>query len=134
MGQGSSAATDALCGHPSSLRGTAGASRDQEFLRRGLNHVYLTGFLAADPTRDKGRDGEPVDLLWVAFPAPDDSDCTEHPEIASCEIEVPQQVAQAHGDELRAGMSIFVVGQLSGGGGVIATELHSGPASDSAGS
>jgi hypothetical protein len=56
--------------------------------------VYLSGVLVADPQRDKGRDGRPVALLLVAFPAPDDSDSAERPETASCEVEVPDHVAE----------------------------------------
>ena len=43
---------------------------------------------------------------------------------------MPEHVAEVHSEELRAGESIFVVGRLSGGGGVIATEIHSGPPPD----
>jgi hypothetical protein len=68
--------------------------------------------------------------LLVAFPAPDAKDTLERTETASCEIEVPLDVAGRCGTQLRAGESIFVTGQLSGGGGVIATEIHSGPAPD----
>jgi len=127
--QGSSAATDALCGHPLLPAGLAGAPPGQE-PQRGLNRLHLSGVLAADPQRDRGRDGEPVALLLVAFPAPDDSGGGERPETASCEVEVPDQVAEVHSEELRAGRSIFITGQLSGGGGVIATEIHSGPPPD----
>jgi Single-strand binding protein family len=127
VGQGPSAATDALCGHPLLRAGAAGAPPGQES-QRGLNRVYLSGVLAADPQRDKGRDGEPVALLLVAFPAPDDSGATERPETASCEVEVPERVAEVHSEELRAGRPVFVTGQLSGGGGVIAAEIRSGPA------
>lgn len=132
IGQEPSAATDALCGHPSLPAGAAGA-RQGESSPRGLNRVYLSGVLAADPQRDVGRDGEPVALLLVAFPAPDDSESAERPETASCEVEVPEHVAEVHSEELRAGRSIFIVGQLSGGGGVIATEIHSGPSPEEAG-
>lgn len=130
--QGPSAATDALCGHPSLQTGAAGAPQGQGS-ERGLNRLYLSGVLAADPQRDRGRDGEPVALLLVVFPAPDDSGGRERPETASCEVEVPKQVAEVHSEELHAGRSVFITGQLSGGGGVIATEIHSGPPPDEAG-
>jgi len=130
--QGPSAATDALCGHPSLQTGATGASPGQES-QRGLNRLYLSGVLAADPQRDRGRDGEPVALLLVAFPAPDDSAGAEKPETASCEVEVPERVAEIHSEELRAGRSVFVTGQLSGGGGVIATEVRTGPPADETG-
>jgi Single-strand binding protein family len=126
VGQGPSAAADALSGHPSSLAGAAGATQGHG-LQAGLNRVYLSGVLAADPQRDRGRDGEPVALLLVAFPAPDDTDTAVRPEIASCEVEVPGHVAEVHSEKLRAGRSIFIAGQLSGGGGVIATRVRSGP-------
>ena len=66
-------------------------------------------------------------LLLVAFPAPDTPETREWPEAASCEIEVPEQIAKPRRRELRAGVAIFITGQLSGGGGIIATEIHSGP-------
>jgi hypothetical protein len=125
VGQGSSATADALYGHPS-LTGAAGARQGQDS-RLDLNRLFLSGVLAADPQRDEGRDGNPVTLLLVAFPAPDARDTEERLETASCEVEVPEHVVGRHPKELRAGGSIFIAGQLSGGGGVIATEIHSGP-------
>ena len=95
--------------------------------RLQLNRLFLSGILAADPRRDEGRDGRPVTLLLVAFPAPDPSDAAAAPETASCEVEVPEHVDLGRPEELRAGNSIFVTAQLSGGGGVLATEVHSGP-------
>ena len=94
--------------------------------------MYLSGVLAADSQRDKGRDGKPVTLLLIAFPAPDAKDTEERTETASCEVEAPEHVAEVHSEELRAGRSVFITGQLSGGGGVIATEIHSGPPPDQA--
>lgn len=114
------------------LTGAAGALPGQES-QRVLNCVYLSGVLAADPQRDRGREGEPVALLLVAFPAPDEGDSAERPETASCEVEVPGHVAEVHSEELRAERSIFIAGQLSGGGGVIATELRTGPPPEEAG-
>jgi hypothetical protein len=93
----------------------------------GLNRVYLSGVLAADPQPDVGRDGEPVTLLLVAFPAPDAKDTEERTETASCEVEVPERVVGPHPKELRVGGLVLFTGQLTGGGGVIATEIHTGP-------
>ncbi len=125
VGQGPSAAAAALCGR-SPLAGAASALQGQD-PRLVHNFLFLSGILAADPQKDKGRDAEPVTLLLIAFPAPDASASAERLEVASCEVEVPDQVAERHGKELRTGASIFITGQLSGGGGVIATEIHSGP-------
>jgi hypothetical protein len=97
-----------------------------------VNWLYLSGVLADEPTEDKGRDGEPLTLLTVAFPAPDASGTQERMEVASCEVEVPAAVSSMHGRKLRVGDSILFTGQLSGGGGVIATQLHSGPPPDPA--
>jgi hypothetical protein len=101
--------------------------------RLALNRLFLSGVLAADPQQDRGRDGDPVTLLLIAFPAPDGRDTEERLETASCEVEVPALVSEKHGQELRPGESVFITGQLSGGGGVIATEVHSGPPPDGAG-
>jgi hypothetical protein len=89
--------------------------------------VFLSGVLADDPQVDVGRDGEPLTLLLIAFPAPDPRDAQLPPETAISEIEVPAEVLERHGRKPRVGETIFVTAQLSGGGGVIATELHSGP-------
>jgi hypothetical protein len=125
VGQGPSAPADALGGHPPA-GGAAGALHGQD-PRLVLNRLFLSGILAADPFQDEGRDGDPVTLLLVAFPAPDARDTAERAETASCEVEVPGPVAERHGGKLRASDAIFVTGQLSGGGGVIATQIHSGP-------
>jgi primosomal replication protein N len=125
VGQGPSATDDALCGH-SPLVGTAGARQGHD-PRLISNRLFLSGVLVADPQGDVDRSGAPITLLLVAFPAPDTSASQERPETASCEIEVPAPVAGQCGEKLRAGCSVSVTGQLSGGGGVIATEIHTGP-------
>lgn len=112
-------------GHPPEV-GAAGARQGQD-PPLVLNRLYLSGVLAAEPIEEEGRDGNPITLLLIAFPAPDSRDTLERVETASCEIEVPGHVAERYGKNLRAGGSVFVTGQLSGGGGVIATEIHSGP-------
>jgi hypothetical protein len=108
------------------LTGAAGALQDLDS-RLLLNRLFLSGVLIADPLEDEGRDGRAVTLLLVAFPAPDMADTIRAPETASCEVEVPVEVIGRHAKRLRAGASIFIAGQLNGGGGVIATEIHSGP-------
>lgn len=129
VGQGSGAAADALRGHPPAT-GAAGARQGPDS-RLALNRVFLSGVLADDPVRDRGRDGDRAVFLRVAFPAPDTRDTWPGEEAALEEIEVPEVIAERHGKELRVGESIFITGQLSGGGGVIATEIHSGPPPDS---
>jgi primosomal replication protein N len=108
-------------------RGPVDAALQGRDSRLVLNRLFLSGVLAADPQQDEGRDGDPVLLLLIAFPAPDARDGAERLETASCEVEVPGSLAERHGKKLRAGDSIFITGQLSGGGGVVAVEIHSGP-------
>lgn len=102
--RGPGAAAGALCGHPSSFPGATGALQGPG-PRFDLNRVYLSGILIAEPQPDKGRDGEPVTLLLIAFPAPDSVETRERLEVASCEVEVPEQVVEGHREELRAGGS-----------------------------
>jgi hypothetical protein len=97
----------------------------------GLNRVFLSGILAGDPQRDRDRNGDPVLLLRVAFAAPDTRDTRPGVEAALQEVEVPEGIAERHRGDLQLGESIFITGHLSGGGGVIATEIHSGPPPDS---
>jgi hypothetical protein len=105
------------------LTGAAGVLQDLDS-RLLLNRLFLSGVLIADPLRDEGRDGKTVTLLLVAFPAPDTTDTARAPEIASCEIEVPEEVAGSHTKAMRAGRSIFITGQVNGGGGIVAIEVH----------
>lgn len=95
--------------------------------RLALNRLFLSGVLVADPQEDEGRDGEALTLLLIAFPAPDARDSEQRLETASCEVEVPGSVAERYAKGLQVGDSIFITAQLSGGGGVLATEIHSGP-------
>lgn len=129
VGQGLGATADAPRGHPS-LTGAAGAFHGQD-PRLLLNRLFLSGVLVADPQEDIGRDGEAVTLLLIAFPAPDSSGPGTL-ETASCEVEVPTRIFVRYAKELRAGGPIFITGQLNGGGGVIATEIHTGPLADQA--
>lgn len=57
--------------------------------------------------------------------------CRRDLEAALQEIEVPVGVAEHRRGKLQLGESVFIIAQLSGGGGIIATEIHSGPPTDS---
>lgn len=91
-----------------------------------MNRLYLSGVLVADPQTDEGRDGTPVTLLLLAFPAPDAPGTVAGVEAASCEVEVPAALAGRCAGKLQVGGPVFLTGQLTGGGGVIATEIHIG--------
>jgi hypothetical protein len=105
-----------------------GASRGSKRLE--LNHVLLTGILAADPQADKGRDGDPVMLLFIAFSAPESEDGEDGWIPASCEVEVPHEIAEPHSQDLRAGAAVLIAGRLTGGGGIVAIHLESAPPDD----
>jgi hypothetical protein len=100
---------------------------DSSNVPRPQNHVVLTGALAADPRRDQSRGGDPVTLLLIAFHAPDASEAEHLRASAVCEIEVPSAVVKNSQTQLRAGESLLVAGQLTGGGGILATHLSTGP-------
>lgn len=85
------------------------------------NLVLITGTVAEEPARDKSRGGEPITVLLVAFPAPDDK--ARH-EVACCEVEVLDGIADRHRRGLRIGRRVVVLGRLTGGG-VWATALVS---------
>jgi primosomal replication protein N len=85
-----------------------------------VNRAVLSGLLAADPQRDRSREGDPVTILLLSFRAPDQ---WARPVLTCCEIEVPDAVADRHRRELRAGRRVWVVGQLTGAGGLWATSL-----------
>ncbi len=122
-----SATAGALSGEaPSSW--TEGASRGGRRLE--LNHVLLTGILAADPQPEKSRDGDPVTLLLVAFSALESEDGEDGWIPASCEVEVPHEIAEPHSRDLRAGAAVLIAGRLTGGGGIVAIHLESAPPDD----
>jgi hypothetical protein len=80
----------------------------------GLNHSILTGTLSADPKLGRSPIGDPVTLQRIEFPVAD----PERPQVlwtwASCEVEVPNALAERHGIlELQGGASILAAGQLS---------------------
>jgi hypothetical protein len=91
-----------------------------------MNRVFLSGVLADDPQQGRDRNGEPVLLLKVAFPAPGTRDTPSDVEVALESVEVPEKVAERHRDELSVGEAIFFAGQLSGGDGLIVTEIYPG--------
>lgn len=123
------------------------ARRGRHWLRRpesrppGLNHSILTGTLSDDPRRGRNPVGESVTLLRVEFPVTD----PERPQLlwtwASCEVEVPDALADRHGiRELEGGAPILAAGQLSerwaisdGRSGkraaIVAALVHPGPPS-----
>lgn len=102
-----------MCGH----RAGAAARRRLRFPEStppGLNHSIVTGTLIDEPRLARSPTDEPIVLLEVEFSVAD----PERPELlwtwASCQIEVPDTLADRHEiRKLRRGDSILAAGQLS---------------------
>lgn len=102
-----------MCAHRAG-RSSRRRLRFPESTPPGLNHSILTGTLIDDPRLARSPADEPIVLIEVEFPVAD----SEHPQMlwtwASCEIEVPDALAQRHDiRKLQRGASILVAGQLS---------------------
>jgi len=102
-----------MCGH----RAGAAGRRRLRFpgsTPPGLNHSIVTGTLIDEPRLARSPTDEPIVLLEVEFPVTD----PERPELlwtwASCQIEVPDTLADRHEiRKLQRGDSILAAGQLS---------------------
>lgn len=102
-----------MCGHRAGRPGRR-RLRFPESTPPGLNHSIVTGTLIDDPRLARSPTDEPIVLLEVEFPVAD----PEQPELlrtwASCQIEVPDTLADRHEiRKLRRGDSILAAGQLS---------------------
>lgn len=98
-------------------RDTAGGRRWKD----EINHVVLTGILAAD-ARECLLDGDEAGIcLLISFPAPDGCGLA-----ASGVVEVPLKLAESRRHELRGGTSVLVAGQIDNGGCIRATLLETG--------
>jgi hypothetical protein len=85
-----------------------------------VNAAVLTGVMVDEPQRDRSRDGNPITVLLVSFPAPDERASSGS---ALCEVEIPDEIADRQRSQLRLGASVLVVGELMGAGGLWATFL-----------
>jgi hypothetical protein len=99
-----------MCGHRAGRR----RLRFPESTPPGLNHSIVTGTLIDEPRLARSPTDEPIVLLEVEFPVAD----PEQPQLlwtwASCQIEVPDALADRHEiRKLRRGDSILAAGQLS---------------------
>lgn len=108
-----------------------------------LNHSILTGTVIDGPRLARSPVNEPIILLEIEFPVAD----PEHPQVlwawASCQIEVPDTLAQRQGiRKLQRGDSLLVSGQHSNRWNtetgfvgkrdvIVASQIHSGPPPDS---
>ncbi len=85
-----------------------------------VNRAVISGLLVADPCRDRSRDGQPITVILLSFASPDER--SRHTS-SCCEVEVLDSIADRHRRGLRAGRRVWVVGQLTGAGGLWATAL-----------
>jgi hypothetical protein len=81
----------------------------------GLNHLVVTGTLAAPPLEaESPRDGDAVTLLRLTFPVRDPDRPQDLWTWASCEVEVPRSLAVGHRvEDLQVGAPVLAGGQLS---------------------
>ena len=77
-----------------------------------VNRAVLSGLIAAEPSRDTSRDGDPITVLLVSFSAPDEARAGS----TCCEVEVTDSIADRHRRQLRVGRRVWVAGQLTGTG------------------
>jgi primosomal replication protein N len=107
-------------GHPSSDGAAGGRHGPYEV---EVNVVMIKGVITEEPTPDTSRGGEPVMLLTLGFAAADAKDENERWASTSCTVEVSSQLAATFDGELQKGATVLVVGQLAGGGDVLARGL-----------
>jgi hypothetical protein len=116
--------------------------RFPEAVPPGLNYSILTGTLIDGPRLARSPVDEPIILLEIEFPVAD----PERPQLvwtwASCQIEVPDTLAQRQGiRKLQHGDSLLVSGQHSNRwktetgfvgkrDAIVASLIHSGPPPD----
>lgn len=55
-----------------------------------INRAVLSGLIAAEPVRDRSRDGDPITVLLVSFCAPDER---ARDSSTCCEVEVTDSIA-----------------------------------------
>jgi hypothetical protein len=85
-----------------------------------VNHAILSGTIIEEPLRDTSRDGDPITVLLVSFAAPDEKVGRFS---ASCEVEVPDPLADKCRRQLQPGGRVVAAGQLTGACGLWATSI-----------
>lgn len=102
-------------------RAPAGGVRPGDLdLEQAVNRAVLRGVMVNEPLPDTSRGGDPITVLQLSFPAPDDRARSDS---ALREVEVPDEIADRHRGQLRLGATVLVVGELTGAGGLWADFL-----------
>jgi hypothetical protein len=73
-----------------------------------------------EPTRDESREGDPVTLLLLGFPSPDEAG---RDYVAFVDLEVRDSIAEPRRRWLREGRRLVVLGRLTGERGIWATAI-----------
>lgn len=89
-------------------------------LEQGVNRAVISGVMVDEPQRDRSRDGDPITVLLISFPAPDERVGSGS---AQCEVEIRDELADRHRRQLRLGATVLVAGELMGAGGLWANFL-----------
>jgi hypothetical protein len=104
----------------------------------GLNHLVVTGTVSGEPQQARSPQGDVVALFPMAFPVRDPERPRQLWTWASCEVEVPELLAEQSLPGLQVGAPVLAGGQLGerdGGRGrravIVAAIVHPGdPPSD----
>lgn len=89
-------------------------------LEQGVNRAVISGVMIDEPQLDRSRDGDPITVVLISFPAPDERAGAGS---AQCEVEIRDELADRHREQLRLGATVLVVGELTGAGGLWADFL-----------
>ncbi len=89
-------------------------------LEQGVNRAVISGVMVDEPQRQQSRDGDPITVLLISFPAPDERVGSGS---TLCEVEILDELADRHRGQLRLGATVLVVGELMGAGGLWADFL-----------
>lgn len=79
----------------------------------GLNHLVVTGTVSGEARPASGPQGNVVALFEIAFPVRDPERPQQLWRWASCQVEVPELLAERSLPDLRVGAPVLAGGQLS---------------------
>lgn len=79
----------------------------------GLNHLVVTGTVSGQAQQARGPQGDLVALFEMAFPVRDPERPQQLWRWASCQVEVPELLAERRLADLHVGAPVLAGGQLS---------------------
>lgn len=123
--QGPSAVPDALRGHPLHT-GAAGTPQAQDEQVKASGLFMFSAILITDPVEGEDPEDNAVTQLLIVIADPDSGEWHGGSKCLYA-LEVPDDVAEQYGEELRIGDSVIVAGRLNSGRCFTATEIHPRP-------